>query len=381
MESGKKRKTKAKQFTKDQLLHFKQLRKEQKKRRKNRKKGLSSYLRGGSYLRLVPANDTCQSGEKKRKLEDADECLPRGKRMVKASLKEGKKIRKPQVDGKAAPKASRRDAIPKSSKPKRTGSSHLKEINAANLKRTTAGRSIGSGTFGTCYPGQYRGIPIVIKEYKEASCRGGGDLSFLQKQAKYEANVLLQLADHPGIPLFFGVCLEKKPVSIVMKFHGDGKDSLTVFKAAKDQQIKERVEWNTILCDTADALDHIHRCGYAHNDLKSNNVVLEKREDERLHPVVIDFGKSVLLIKAKNAPAKPSHLKETYKDTYVAPELVDGSGKPSVKSDIYSLAFLIKTVYRLLKFRSVVAVKNALVASPEERPTIRELKEALSAEI
>lgn len=37
-------------------------------------------------------NDMCQSGEKKRKLEDVDECLLRGKRMVKVLLKEGKKI-------------------------------------------------------------------------------------------------------------------------------------------------------------------------------------------------------------------------------------------------------------------------------------------------
>ena len=93
-------------------------------------------------------------------------------------------------------------------------------------------------------------------------------MSFFQKQAKHVANVLLQLADHREILPFFGVCLEEKPTGIVMKFHGDRKDSLTVYKAAKDHRIKERVEWNTILCDTADALDHIHGCGYAHNDFK-----------------------------------------------------------------------------------------------------------------
>ena len=127
-------------------------------------------------------------------------------------------------------------------------------------------------------------------------------------------------------------------------------------------------------------MDHVHRCGYAHNDLKSNNVVLEKREDERLHTVIIDFSKSVLLIKAKNPPAKPMHVRDQYKDSYIAPELVDGTGKPSIKSDIYALSFLIKSVYRLLHFRNVAAVKNALVTSPEERPTIKELKAALSAD-
>ena len=76
------------------------------------------------------------------------------------------------------------------------------------------------------------------------------------------------------------------------------------------------MEWNTILCDTADALNHIYRCRDAHNDLKSNNVVLEKLDDELLHPVVIDYGKSVLLSKEKDAPAKLSHLKDSHKDIY-----------------------------------------------------------------
>ena len=33
--------------------------------------------------------------------------------------------------------------------------------------------------------------------------------------------------------------------------------------------------------------------------------------DERLHPVIIDFGKSVSLIKAKNPPAKPLHIRDS----------------------------------------------------------------------
>ena len=74
------------------------------------------------------------------------------------------------------------------------------------------------------------------------------------------------------------------------------------------------------------------------------------------------------------------HVRSQYKYSYIAPELVDGTGKPSAKSDIYALSFLIKSVYRLLRFRNVVAVKNALVMPPEKRPTIKELKAALSAD-
>ena len=64
------------------------------------------------------------------------------------------------------------------------------------------------------------------------------------------------------------------PVSIVLKFHGDGEESLTIYKAAKDKKVSERKDWNGILCETADALEHIHSCGYVHNDLKTNNILL-----------------------------------------------------------------------------------------------------------
>lgn len=427
MESGRKRKLRQKEFTKEQLAHFKKLRKEQNKRRRKRKKcpaeepaeelkvvemtippsrPTANARHNNEQKSKLEKAENCLSGEKKmdrasversekneeelhpsapanashsdekkRRPEEAEKNLPRGKKMVRASLQGSKK----NGEGTVAPKASRRK-VHSSAKPKESDNTKLREISAANLTRAAGATSIGSGTFGTCYPGKYRGIDVVIKQYKERSCQGGERLSFLQREAKHEANVLLRLGDHPGIPFLFGVCLKEKPVSIVMKFHGDGKDSLTVYKAAKNNLISEKKEWNTILCETADALDHVHRCGYAHNDLKSNNVVLEKREDERLHPVIIDFGKSVLLITAKNPPAKPMHVRSQYKDSYIAPELVDGTGKPSAKSDIYALSFLIKSVYRLLRFRNVVAVKNALVMPPEKRPTIKELKAALSAD-
>ena len=98
-----------------------------------------------------------------------------------------------------------------------------------------------------------------------------------------------------------------------------------------------------------------------------------------LHPVIIDFGKSVSLSKVKNPVPKPAHLKDHYKNSYVAPELVDGTGKPSVESDVFSLAFLIKTVYRILKFKDIDCIKNGLSTRAANRPSISQVKAALRA--
>ena len=58
-----------------------------------------------------------------------------------------------------------------------------------------------------------------------------------------------------------------------------------------------------------------------------------------------------------------------YKDSYIAPELVDGTAKPSATSDIYSLAFLVKKLYGMLNFSDIAIVKRALENSPDERLT------------
>ena len=80
-----------------------------------------------------------------------------------------------------------------------------------------------------------------------------------------------------------------------------------------------------------------------------------------------------------NPEAKPNHVKGLY--SYVAPELLDGTGKPSVESDVFALSYLIKSVHALLKYKNVpVAVQNALARSASDRPPIYAIKEALRAD-
>ena len=61
-------------------------------------------------------------------------------------------------------------------------------------------------------------------------------------------------------------------------------------------KIADENGWKSF-CDVADALQQVHHCRYIHNDLKSNNVVLETKEGSRPKPVNIDFGKSVFAVR------------------------------------------------------------------------------------
>ena len=220
------------------------------------------------------------------------------------------------------------------------------------------------------WPGSV-GLRVVLKEFKE---RSHISVEKLRKEAAYEARVVQRLGDHPGIPLLFGVMLQQPIVALVFQFHGENDRSLTLYKAAKEKSFTENQEWNQVLREVADALAHIHGCGFIHNDLKSNNVVVEQREGQP-SPIIIDFGKSVLADKAKIPRAKPKHVSSEF--PYVAPELRNGTGKPSTSSDTYSLAFMIKSLFKRLNFKLNATVENAVEKLPDFRPSLQELRDYL----
>ena len=64
------------------------------------------------------------------------------------------------------------------------------------------------------------------------------------------------------------------------------------------------------------------------------------------YSVIVNFSKRVVFGKAKNAVPKPSHLKGHFKNSCIVPKHVhvDGAGRPSVESNVYSLDYLIITV-------------------------------------
>ena len=93
-----------------------------------------------------------------------------------------------------------------------------------------------------------------------------------------------------------------------------------------------------------EALEHIHNKGFLHNDLKANNVVLERR-DNIFNAVIIDFGKSTTIdgIKKKNL-SKADQRVSQQRYPHIAPEIVSGTGSQTAASDVYSLAKLVNFV-------------------------------------
>ena len=97
-----------------------------------------------------------------------------------------------------------------------------------------------------------------------------------------------------------------------------------------------------MLRQVADALEHIHKRGIIHGDIKAENIVLaeepqhESRHASRRRRVarLLDFG-----LASRHEHARRGHEGINGTPPYLAPERVMGA-PPSVASDVYALGVL-----------------------------------------
>ena len=144
-------------------------------------------------------------------------------------------------------------------------------------------------------------------------------------------------------------------------------------KAASEGVIPDVVKCANILKQTCEALMHIHARGFLHNDLKSNNVVIDGAENK---PVIIDFGKSCKIAKARLRKPKVNIEKALKKFPHIAPE-IHRDEKQSVASDVFSFGFLVLRLFKEAKLEIPPALKEMAKkcqsSNPGKRPKLTEL--------
>ena len=89
-----------------------------------------------------------------------------------------------------------------------------------------------------------------------------------------------------------------------------------------------KAHWFEIIANIARALQHVHKVGFMHNDIKANNVVLDRVDTTltRCNPVLIDFGKSLPLtgLQGPKVMSEKQQIKYTKDFPHIAPEIVTG---------------------------------------------------------
>lgn len=371
----------------DRRRIFKAKKRRQKKRRRERKREEARQARSADRQRRIQ-----QEAERiiQARVDQGDLVVPieRDSTRPASTRTEAVNLKKAPIentkDGSNRKRASTRQqkkGPPKKIARRQSHSYALKEISPEQI--TTRSVHLGSGSYGSCYLGVYRGMDIVIKElrvqqfqresHEDAEAR-------IVEELIYEARILNKLGDHPGLPLLFGVCSKGTPYRLIMQFHGD-KDgnSLSISSALSKKNITDQATWTRIIVKIAEALAHVHNVGFLHNDLKSNNVVLDNKGGS-YEPVIIDFGKSVPISGARGPKLFSEERKRRYTRDFphVAPEIVQGIKGQSIASDIFSFAKIAETIFKKAELgRLPHMVVRALNADPSQRPGLDDIIKSL----
>ena len=119
-----------------------------------------------------------------------------------------------------------------------------------------------------------------------------------------------------------------------------------------------------LLHDILDGVDYLHHRGILHNDIKPDNILINKLG----HARIIDFGLSSSYDSIYSGVIGGS-------EGYTAPEILQGEGYAGASSDIYSLGLIIQLLFGN-KYPKIV--KKCTMLEPEARyQSIGELKRAL----
>ena len=98
--------------------------------------------------------------------------------------------------------------------------------------------------------------------------------------------------------------------------------------------------------------------------------------------MIIDFGKARFISDPKPRMSLMASSQQSFKRRYphIAPEVVAGSGRQSVQSDVFPLGRMVLSILDLLPTATAMPLriaKRAILDNPVKRPSILELIVAL----
>ena len=199
----------------------------------------------------------------------------------------------------------------------------MKEVKPITFYGFVLNKTIGTGAYAKVKEGhsikEDSRVAVKIIDREKA----GEDV--IEKFTKREIDIMRSL-DHPNIVATHEVVMNDKFIFIVMDLAESG--DLLDFVIAR-QYLDEDMAQH-FFQDLISGMQYIHRNGFAHRDLKCENLLIDKNYNLKIS----DFGFSTQL----------THRRcETYCGSlaYAAPEVIDGKPYIATFSDIWSMGVVL----------------------------------------
>ncbi|XP_076029117.1 uncharacterized protein LOC143017961 [Oratosquilla oratoria] len=217
-------------------------------------------------------------------------------------------------------------------------------------------RRHGEGTFAKVYLVPAGDRRVVAKIYKKRR--------FLPAMVK-EAEALAALSGVPRVPNLFGV--GRNPVTLITSCGGR-----SLFKLLQRGQLSQYQAVDLVF-QVTESVRLIHHRGWTHNDIKQDNIVVERNCD-LWNPTLIDFGSAVPIGKAVYSKNRTGHI--TF--PHIAPELFKGRGTSSA-SDVYSIGYLLASLVAHEDRNKEISllIERAMIYNPEDRISVDDLVQRL----
>ena len=225
-------------------------------------------------------------------------------------------------------------------------------------------RLLGRGGMGAVYLARDLALDreVAIKVVKtDSSPREIHDR--LRREARTAAKL-----SHPNIvPLHAFGEVEGMPYFVMGYVRGESLDA----RLRRDGKLPDD-EARRIVADLAEALDHAHRQGVVHRDVKPDNVLLD---DESGRALLTDFGVAKALGRSETVTAVGSVVGTP---SYMSPEQAAGRADIDGRSDIYSLGVMAYAMLTgRLPFEGKTAADVLTKHLTQEPPPLRSLAPTL----
>ncbi|XP_072176338.1 probable serine/threonine-protein kinase DDB_G0281745 [Diadema setosum] len=252
---------------------------------------------------------------------------------------------------------------------------------------------IGRGSYGRVLLARHSktSTPVAIKEpFRSNNHASPGELvdelKETRRRANKEALVHQLLSDSPYFPRFLGTLDNGNDLCLGVQFVGDSETGLS-YPLLNPPPLSTKDGLN-IAEDVVRGMMELHENGLLHNDMKSDNVLLERRGGS-YRGVIIDFG----MVSSMTSPLQMSGLPEAVKFAYLqgeeadylAPEIVLDEEKTSVHSDTFSLGVILMDIAQVLDdSRSPTVQKLSSLGmrcrtrNPESRPSLTTILKEIS---